>query len=196
MKHFIETSDLSPVINKDKLFWHSLSFIGRPGQIRKNFRSQPNFLGARNKILCTFFFSQIWSRLLISFRPLLLLSPPKMSISHCLRVHHHNQSVLPKGRSCTAGEITQAAALPKAGLPPQTQEPRLLFYPGLSRCGSFALLSAVHSLFSIWTDLQRSEKIPGSPTSQLILQPFRCFTYVTVHSPTLISLFLRHKIFT
>ena len=33
-------------------------------------------------------------------------------------------------------------------------------------------------------------------TSQLILQPFRCFTYVTVHSPTLLSLFLRHKLFT
>ena len=26
----------------------------------------------------------------------------------------------------------------------------------------------------------------ASPTSQLILQPFRCFTYVTVHSPTLL----------
>ena len=25
------------------------------------------------------------------------------------------------------------------------------------------------------------------PTSQLILQPFRCFTYVTVHAPTLLS---------
>ena len=25
------------------------------------------------------------------------------------------------------------------------------------------------------------------PTSQLILQPFRCFTYITVHSPTLPS---------
>ena len=32
------------------------------------------------------------------------------------------------------------------------------------------------------------------PTSQLIPQPFRCFTYVTVHSPTLLSLLLRHKI--
>ena len=28
------------------------------------------------------------------------------------------------------------------------------------------------------------------PTSQLILQPFRCFTYVTVHSSTLLSLLL------
>ena len=33
-------------------------------------------------------------------------------------------------------------------------------------------------------------------TSQLILQPFHCFTYVTVHSPTLLSLFLHHKLFT
>ena len=33
------------------------------------------------------------------------------------------------------------------------------------------------------------------PTSQLILQPC-CFTYVTVHSPTLLSLLLRHRIFT
>ena len=31
------------------------------------------------------------------------------------------------------------------------------------------------------------------PTSQLILQPFRCFTYVTVHSPTLPSLHLGHS---
>ena len=34
------------------------------------------------------------------------------------------------------------------------------------------------------------------PTSQLILQTFRCFTYVTAHSPTLLSLLLRHRLFT
>ena len=33
-------------------------------------------------------------------------------------------------------------------------------------------------------------------TSQLILQPFLCFTYVTIHSPTLLSLLLRYKLFT
>ena len=33
-----------------------------------------------------------------------------------------------------------------------------------------------------------------SPTSQ-ILQPFRRFTYVTAHSPTLLSLHLRHSSF-
>ena len=36
----------------------------------------------------------------------------------------------------------------------------------------------------------------GLPMSQLILQPFRCFTYVTAHSPTLLSLLLRHRLFT
>ena len=33
------------------------------------------------------------------------------------------------------------------------------------------------------------------PTSQLILQPFRCFTYVTAHSPTLPLLHLHHSSF-
>ena len=31
--------------------------------------------------------------------------------------------------------------------------------------------------------------------SQLILQPFHYFTYITTHSPTLLSLLLRHRIF-
>ena len=35
-----------------------------------------------------------------------------------------------------------------------------------------------------------------SPTSQLILQPFRRLTYATAHSQTLFSLLLRHKLFT
>ena len=35
-----------------------------------------------------------------------------------------------------------------------------------------------------------------SPPSQLILRPFRRFTYVTAHSPTVLSLLLRHKLFT
>ena len=34
------------------------------------------------------------------------------------------------------------------------------------------------------------------PTLQLILQHFRCFTYVTAYSPALLSLLLRHKLFT
>ena len=34
------------------------------------------------------------------------------------------------------------------------------------------------------------------PTSQLIFQPFRSFTYVIAHSPTLLPLLLRHRLFT
>ena len=34
-----------------------------------------------------------------------------------------------------------------------------------------------------------------SPKSQLILQPFCCFTYVTAHSPTLLLLHLHHSSF-
>ena len=34
------------------------------------------------------------------------------------------------------------------------------------------------------------------PTSHLVLQPFRCFTYVTANFPILLSLLLRHRIFT
>ena len=34
------------------------------------------------------------------------------------------------------------------------------------------------------------------PTSQLILQPFCCFTYIIVHPPTLLLLLLRHRLFT
>ena len=41
-----------------------------------------------------------------------------------------------------------------------------------------------------------SEVTERLENSQLILQPFRCFIYVTVHSPTLLSLLLRHKLFT
>ena len=36
----------------------------------------------------------------------------------------------------------------------------------------------------------------ASPTSQLIFQPFCCFTYVTAHSLTFLLLLLSHRIFT
>ena len=53
---------------------------------------------------------------------------------------------------------------------------------------SFPLLYLCHSSFS---------KLSVSlPTSQFILQPFRRFTYVTAHSPTLLSLLLHHRLFT
>ena len=42
--------------------------------------------------------------------------------------NNNYQSVLPKGKSFTENEKPRLAVLPKAGLPPQTQEPRLQFY--------------------------------------------------------------------
>ena len=85
-----------------------------------------------------------------------------MTSNNCDNHHHH--SVLSKDRYFTAGTGTQAPVLPKASLLPQTQEPRLQFYQRLNRCGSFPLLSVSHSLFSIWTDYNRPEKIQGAPT--------------------------------
>ena len=42
---------------------------------------------------------------------------------------------------------------------------------------------------------QMSKSMP-IPTSQGILQPFHGFTYVTAHSPTFLSILLRHRLFT
>ena len=53
---------------------------------------------------------------------------------------------------------------------------------------NFSSLPLRHSSFS--------NPSAALPTSQLILEPFRCFTYVTVHSRTLLSLILRHRLFT
>ena len=59
----------------------------------------------------------------------------------------------------------------------QAHEPRLQFYKGLSRFGSFPLIFAPHSLFSIWTDLKRSENIPVAPTR-------RCGEWIWLTGPS------------
>ena len=74
--------------------------------------------------------------------------------------HHHHQSVLPKGRFFTANAGTKGAVL-----------------PGIIRWGCFTLLSAPYSLFSIWRDLQRSEKIPGAPV-------WRCGEWLWLTGPS------------
>ena len=53
---------------------------------------------------------------------------------------------------------------------------------------SFSSLHLRHNSFS--------KPSVALPTSQLILQPFRCFTYVTAHSPTVLSVLLRLRLFT
>ena len=63
-----------------------------------------------------------------------------------------------------------------------------VFCPGqLCHSPSFPSLHLRHSSFS---------NPSVALSSQLILQPFCCFTYVTAHSPTLLLLHLRHSTFT
>ena len=66
-------------------------------------------------------------------------------------------SILPKGRSFTANSGTTAAVLLKGRSSTANSGTQAAVLLGM-------LLSAPHSLFSIWTDLKRSEKIPGAPT--------------------------------
>ena len=79
---------------------------------------------------------------------------------------------------------------------------RNLHYTVLIMGGSPTLLSLFirHRIFTYITWLTyvtaHSKTSLALPTSQLILQPFRCYTYVTAHSPTLLWLLLRHRIFT
>ena len=58
-------------------------------------------------------------------------------------------SVLPKGRSFTANSVTKAAVLPKGRYSTANLGTMVAVLLGMNRCGSFPLLSAPQSLFSI-----------------------------------------------
>ena len=88
--------------------------------------------------------------------------PQPMYIYTHINVCHH-QSVLPKGRCFTANWGTKAAVLPKGRSSTANSGTKVAVLLGMNRCGSFPLLSAPHFVFNIWTDLKRSEKIPGAP---------------------------------
>ena len=78
--------------------------------------------------------------------------------------HNHNHHVLSvQGRSFTANLDTKAALLPKGRSSTANSGTKVSVLLGMNRCSSFPLLSAPHSLFSIWTDLRSSEKIQGTP---------------------------------
>ena len=87
-----------------------------------------------------------------------------------LVIKHHHQNLLPKGRSFTASAGTKAAVLLKADFHSKIRNQAAVL-PGMNRCGSFPLLSAPHSLFSIWTNLTRSKKIPVVPTWRWLTGP-------------------------
>ena len=83
----------------------------------------------------------------------------------CIGLYHH-QSVLPKGRSFTENSGTKAAVMPKGRSSTANSGTKVTVLRRMNSCGSFPLLSAPQSLVSIWTDLKRSEKIPGAPASR------------------------------
>ena len=72
------------------------------------------------------------------------------------------------------------------------------------RHSSFSILPSLHLRYSSFSNpsvaflghTAISNPSVVSPTSQLILQPFRRFTYFTAQSPTLLSLLLCHRLFT
>ena len=78
--------------------------------------------------------------------------------------NHHHQSVLPKGRSFTANAGTKAAVRPNGRSFTANSGTKAAVLLGMYRWCRFPLLSAPHSLFSIWTDFKRSEKIQGTRT--------------------------------
>ena len=73
-------------------------------------------------------------------------------------------SILPKGRSFTANSGTKVAFLLKGRSSTANSGTQVAVLLGMNRYGSFPLLSAPHTLFTISTDFKRSEKIPGAPT--------------------------------
>ena len=63
--------------------------------------------------------------------------------------HHHHQCVLPKSRSFSANSGTKAEILPTDRSSTANLGSKVAVLLGMNRCGSFLLLSAPHSLFSI-----------------------------------------------
>ena len=85
----------------------------------------------------------------------------KQTSSHLQVVHH--QRVLPKGRSFTANFRHEGYSSPQRQVFHCKLRNQGCNFTRDNRCGNVSLLSAPHSLFSIWTYLKRSEKILGAP---------------------------------
>ena len=77
-----------------------------------------------------------------------------ISLRPLIYINHH-QSVLPKGRYFTANSGNKAAVLLKGRSSTANSGTKVTVLLGM-QCGSFPLLSASHSLLSIWTDLKRT----------------------------------------
>ena len=75
--------------------------------------------------------------------------PEILIIFHLYIIIHHHLNVLPKGRFFTANSGTEVAVLSKGRASIANSETKVAFLLGMSKCGSFLLLPAPHSLFSI-----------------------------------------------
>ena len=78
---------------------------------------------------------------------------------HIYTVYIIRISVLPKGRSFTANSGAMAAVLLKGRSSTANSGTQAAVLLGMDRCGSFPLLSAPHSFFSIWTDDPRGTSV-------------------------------------
>ena len=67
--------------------------------------------------------------------------------------HHHHRRVLPK--DCKL--MHQGCSSAQRQIFHRKLRTKVAVLLGMKRCGSFLLFSVLHSLFSIWTDLKRSQ---------------------------------------
>ena len=110
----------------------------------------------KESILFDIFFIQEWYLVSLFIHAVFELYTLHSSSSSVCSAQGQDLHCKHRNLGCSSVEST-------VSLPPQTQDPRLQFYQWLNRCDSFLLPSALHSLFSIWTNLKRSEKITGAP---------------------------------
>ena len=87
------------------------------------------------------------------------LSESRFEVNHHYYHHHHYHyhSVLTKSRSFTGNSGSKAAVLLKGRSSTAKSGTKVAVLLMMNRCGSFPLLSAPHFLFSIWSDLKRSQ---------------------------------------
>ena len=130
----------------------------------------PYIVGLRAKQQGVNFLESFWgfSRFSNSIQPTFSTDPYPNFISFIISItvyhhhhHHHHQSVLLKGRFFTVNSGNKVAVQPKGTSSTANSGTKVAVLLRMNRCGSFSLLSAPHSFFSIITDLKRSEKIPG-----------------------------------
>ena len=89
-------------------------------------------------------------------------SSPLSGIAPVYHIHYHECSAQGQVLHCKRRNLVCSSAEGRSSTTNSGTKAAVLL--GMNRCGSFPFLSAYHSLFSIWIDHKRSEKIPEAPT--------------------------------